>query len=632
MTLRSLLLLAALAVSPTLACAGKVPGAEVIEPALATARSDRAAGVAQLEVALASAEGVQADWLSIHAGELHRLMGNGRMAKRLFRDASRSADPKAARVAELGLAVFDGGEDPGSDELAVLTGVAEGLGPDTLEADRFLVLAILSSRTDDVDRTTQFVRKALKYAAADPQVETRIRSRLDVLAGGSGAGEAVAEAEGTDLERLDQAVESGNRSRVESLAARIAAEAGPDSDLAVIAKYATRRLDMPAPRNVVAVLLPMSGKYKGVGAQIKQAVELGRTSGKGGYRFVYIDTGADVNSAIAALEKAVFQEGAAAVIGPVRSEVAGPVAQVANALRVPLIGLHQDSTAGDDRPWVFDGLSTPEAQAQALVDFVMGERDMKAFAIFAPDTPYGTSAADAFTAAVEARGGTITVREHYDSEATDLIPFAKKLGRKDYKARAAEFREVKSRIQAAGGDPSRAVLPPIIDFDAIFVPDNRRRLPVAVAGLAYEEFPIGDFQVVKGERTYPLLGLSGWNHPELVTTGGPYVRSSVFVDPWFDESASAKAFANQYRADAGRAPSTLEAQAYSVGRLVSATANTTPDSRAAFRDALTTTTMNPTGTGATRIDPETRRIVHRMHVLTLTRSGIEEIKTASAPE
>jgi ABC-type branched-subunit amino acid transport system substrate-binding protein len=628
MTLRSLLIAAALALAPLSACA-KAPAADIIDDALAAAPGDRRAAALRLEEALATASDDEAAWIQLHLGEQYRLLGEARAARQAFRQAAGSGVVGASRGGELGLAVLAG--EPIEDEaLGHLRSVGEKDLPDTLNADRYLLLALLAADANDPDRTADLVQKALRFAASDPQVDARVRTRLEAVAGprptpGGDAPDPVA--------RLDEAVAAGNRDRVLRLAdeLRAEAEATDDPDLLAIAEYADDRLDRPVRPRTVAVLLPLSGKYKGVGGQIRKALELGWEAGRPGRQLVFLDTGEDAASAVSALEEAVLERGAVAVLGPLRSELAVEVARVANALRTPLLGLHQDPEAADERPWVIDGLSTPEAQVEALVDYVMGVRGMEAFAIFAPDTPYGQGAADAFTAAVEAREGRITVREHYDPEATDLIPFAKKLGRKDYEGRAYEFREIKKTIEEAGGDPSRAVLPPVIDFDAIFLPDNRRRVPVAAAGLAYEEFPVGQFQIDKDGPTYPLLGLSGWNHPQLLTTGGPYVRDSLFVDVWHPEAPADATFARDFEAAVGRTPNTLEAQVWTAARIAAAAARAEAPTPEAFREALLAARLDaPTATGAVGVDTEAARLGHAHHVLTLDREGIQEIVVAPA--
>src|SRR5690606_8544966 len=155
-----------------------------------------------------------------------------------------------------------------------------------------------------------------------------------------------------------------------------------------------------------------------------------------------------------------------------------------------LVSLSQSNEA-DGVPWVYQGVPSIGDQVDALVHHVMVTEGMKRFAIFAPDTAYGRRAAETFQQAVAAKSGTISVEVFYDSEAPALMPFASKLGRKDPEARKAELWRLRKEAEENGGNPSNVVLPPAMDFDAIFLPDNARRVPIACAALAYEEFPIG---------------------------------------------------------------------------------------------------------------------------------------------
>lgn len=615
----SLALATALLVGP--ASAEPDAAAERIARVLVDAEGDPERAIAALERQIEAASADELPVFELYLAEQYRMLGEGRSAQKLYRSVSRSSSP-LARGGDLGMIVQDGLDQLDEEGMSLLGSVAEEGLPQSLNAERFLLLAAAAAAHDQAKVAGEYTSLALKYAATNPVLDRDIRARLRALI--EGELPAPSRPSTDDIAALDRAVREGDRARVTQLADRILQTAEPDSDRAAIARYAERRIDAPLSTRTIGLLLPRSGRYAPIGLQIKRAVELGVASSGGLFKLITIDSGETPEDAIAAFEKLVLQDGVMAVIGPLRTELADGVARVAHALRVPLVGLHQSPTALVDRDWIFDGLATPAAQAQALVTFVIDDREMESFAIFAPDTPYGQASADAFAGQVKAHGGRIAVREHYDATESDLIAFAKKLGRKDYEARAAEFRRIRREIADAGGDPSRAVLPPEIDFDAIFVPDNHRRIPVAAAALAYEEFPVGQFQIDKDKPTIPLLGLSGWNHPELVSTGGPYVRDSYFVDVWWPEDPQVQAFMERYQQETRRPPNALEAQAYTVGRLVGAAGRELP-TRTAMRERLIALTVEPTGTGATRIDPESRRVNHRIRMLTLDRDGIREV-------
>lgn len=631
MNLRGALLALSLTLAAQSACAAGPGQAEVEKALAADSRADR---IAALERALAAAGKKEADLIALHLAEQRRLNGDASGAESGFK-AIKKGD--IGRAADLGVALAALAQ--GKDRMSVLLEVSPKVALPTQNADRYAMLAMDHQARGELDMARQLKNMALDYAKDDAAVKTRLEGALAKVGQEGGSTPAVAATtEGVPsgdprIDKLDAAVAAGNRAKVQSLASEIAASAEAGSDAALIAKYAERRIGLTPDARTIAVLLPMSGKYRGVGNVLKGALELGYGSGGGGRKLVFVDTGADGSSAKAALERAIFDMKAIAVVGPVRSDLADDLAQIAQATRTPLLGLHQSGTASLDRPWSIDGVATARVQVEGLVSHLMLVEDMKAFAIFAPDSPYGRAAAQVFEAEVKERGGSITVKEFYDNSATDLIPFAKKLGRKDYKARASEWYQVKKDIEQAGGDPSRAVLPPIIDFDAIFMPDKSRRIPVAAAGLAYEEFPIGDFRIKKTGPTIPLVGLSGWNNAELVTTGGPYVRNSRFVDVFLPESSSAAAFVERYRADAGKAPNTLEAQVYTVGQVLRAAARSDARTRTDFRQALIDSdTGESTATGADGVHPEAGWVNHRVRILTLDKNGIREVKSPAAQD
>src|SRR5690606_13621039 len=121
-----------------------------------------------------------------------------------------------------------------------------------------------------------------------------------------------------------------------------------------------------------------------------------------------------------------------------------------------------------DGEWVFQGWVTLPQQVRALVAHVMADRTRTRFVVLAPDTDYGRAAADAFEAEVTARQGTIVLREHYAADATDFRDLARKVARRP-----------------------RADAEPVVDYDAIFLPDAARRVALVAAGLAVEDIPVG---------------------------------------------------------------------------------------------------------------------------------------------
>jgi branched-chain amino acid transport system substrate-binding protein len=626
------------------ALAGARPGvtAGVLDEALVQAEVDRPAAAAMLESAIASGDYAAQDLLlRVHAGEQRRLLGELEQARTWFKSVlTKTASGPEHTGADLGLLLTDStGKPVDATTASLLEGPAASEALPTQNADRYLLLAAWAASTGNADLTREHTRTALQYAREDKSVFTRVRASLQALASGEQAATPglvdVPIARASKIDAAAAAFDGGRKDEARQLAQEVLA-APPSAEDALTATYLLRALDAGTVvnSNKVGVLLPLSGKYGAIGSRIRAAIELGYRDAARGRTLVFADAGADATSATEALERLALEEGVVAVLGPLRSDLGPELAPIAQALRVPLISLSPVDGLTDDRSWVFQAMVTPDQLVDGLLDYTVKTRGITSYAVFAPDDTYGHTSADAFSAGVSARGGKVTVTRFYDPEATDLVPDAQALGRKDYETRKSELWQLQREAKEAGGDPSKVVLPPVTDFQAIFLPDKASRVPLAAAGLAYEEFPIGEFQTTKDGATLPLLGLSSWNNHSIVTAGGPYARSSVFVDVYLPTDANGLAFSNLFRQETGKDPSPLEASAYDAGRLLSAAALSDANGRAAFRDALLAAAVRDPVTGATGFDQEQRTALHQVRVLTITKDGIypiDAVPTEDAP-
>jgi branched-chain amino acid transport system substrate-binding protein len=651
--LNSLFLLATLAtlLLPASADAGRRKNPDVIEDALAYATTDRSKAIVLLEGAIAEVEDREAAArLYLYAAEQYRLNGNDAKSHRYFTKVvelvEKGADLDAAR---LGLTLLNLSSGSGKHLLDTLDDYSDKVPLETQNADRYLILAYASARVGDIGKATAYSRKALQYAEEDPAVARRVQAKLANLSKAPEQTEEaviqVVETPKLDLgDQAEAALKGGDADSVNALADQIRAR-GDDGD-ELYAEYLVKRLDAaPVDAKTIAVLLPLSDKYEAVGRQIEEALSYGYDSRD--RDLLLIDSGATPESAVAALESAVLNKGVIAVVGPLLTQETEAVTEAANALHVPLLSLSQALDSTDGLDWVFQGIVNVPAQVEALLDYSMGTRGFRSFCVFAPDNAYGIRATEAFVAGVEARGGQVTVQGSYDPAAKDMIPFAKKLGRKDYDARAVEFRELKRAADQAGRDPRKVVLPPVIDYEAMFIPDNANRLPLALAALAYEEFPMGDFQTSKDGPIIPLLGLSGWNNPILLSGGSEYARNSIFTDVYlgpltieleeekrkhrYQPPESVVSFVEAYKSDLGRSPTSLEVGTVEAARLLAAASASDAKSREQFRTALLEASIEPGITGASGFDTEKRVPAWDMMLLTINRNGIFPIEQSVEP-
>ena len=131
-------------------------------------------------------------------------------------------------------------------------------------------------------------------------------------------------------------------------------------------------------------------------------------------------------------------------------------------------------------------------------------------------------------------------------------------------------------------------LPPVTDFDAIFIPDFPKNLKLLAPALAVEDvvtqtcLPEELKRIAKSTgRARPEAGAAprarnGWGgDPTLYDTSpggaGRHVRCAIFVDGFFAGSArpATKAFVDAFQKKyAGQMPTILEASAYDAARMI----------------------------------------------------------------
>jgi len=145
----------------------------------------------------------------------------------------------------------------------------------------------------------------------------------------------------------------------------------------------------------------------------------------------------------------------------------------------------------------------------------------------------------------------------------------------------------------------RQSLTPLIDFDAIFLPDHWRNVSLVAPALAFEDVVTAwcdDWEIEKarrttGHRVRPVMLVGGnlWNHPELPVRGGKYLNCSVFVDGFFAASSrpATVEFVGAFQQRFGKAPTLLEAYAAAAGTaLRQVIERQAPQSRRQLRDTM----------------------------------------------
>ena len=422
---------------------------------------------------------------------------------------------------------------------------------------------------------------------------------------------------------------------------------------------ATRRVEV-RPRTV-GVLLPMTGRYKAVGEAMLRGIKLGLADSD--VELIVKDTQGDVNLTSQAMEQLAFDEGAIAVLGPVLAEDSRRAALVAEELQLPLLTLTRQEDITDIGPYIFRNMLTNSAQAQAIADYAMKVKGFKSFAVLYPNLPYGVELANDFWDQVVENGGQVRGAETYAHDQTTFTNEAKMLVGRYYLEDRGDYIESMRDLNKEGGqmdafrrrkavEKIKGSVDPVIDFEALFIPDDWKRVSLVAPALAVEDIvtnacderDLARIRKTTGKKdlkTVMLLGTNAWSSgkgasglPELIERGGKFVTCSVYVDGFFVDSArpATRRFVQAYRQANSGDPGLLEAIGYDSARMVRQIVEKQgPQTRGAFRESLANLKDFDGATGKTRFD-EKREARKPLFFLSVDNKGINELPLDKALE
>jgi len=411
---------------------------------------------------------------------------------------------------------------------------------------------------------------------------------------------------------------------------------------------------------VVGAVLPLTGKYKGFGDTVMRGLQLALKGSD--IELIVKDSQGDANLAGKLVEQLAYDDGAIAIIGPLLGDDSKRAALVAEEIQIPLITLARTEGITDIGPHVFRTMVTNSQQAEALADYAMGTLGYKTFAVLYPNTPFGAEFSNEFWDAIEARGGQIRGAENYDHDQTTFTDEAKKLVGRYYMEDRSDYYEKLRDIREASTDEfkrrkalekMRKSLDPVVDFEALLIPDSWQRVSLVAPALAVEDLitnacdkkDIERIQKTTGKdkmKTVTLLGPSSWNSPkgasgdpQLIERGGKFVLCSVYVDAFYEGSdrAQTKAFVSSFR-DAYKESSItlLDVVGYDTGAMVRHVIDKShPATRQAFRENLAALKNFEGATGATSFDGK-REARRPLFLLNITQRGIKEVTPLKKPE
>ena len=310
--------------------------------------------------------------------------------------------------------------------------------------------------------------------------------------------------------------------------------------------------EMAVKQGVLGCLVPLSGPFSIYGEEVLKGVELGLgvpwdPTAETGLELFIRDTKGNPEEALAALENLVVDENVMAIIGPVSSKAAIAVARKAQEMGVPIIALTQRAGIVEEGEMIFRNFLTPSQEIDGLIDVAMGQMGLENFGILYPDNAYGRYSMNHFWDRLNEMGGTVTAVESYGVDNTDFADQIKKMVGLYYprpKSLVQRLEDMKTPE-----DEEESIYPeepaPIIDFDAIFIPDSFQRVAMIAPQLAF-------YDVLEVQ----LLGTSAWQSPQLVEMAKDYIQGALFCSGFVGDSeeAGVRVFVEEYRDNFDAAP------------------------------------------------------------------------------
>jgi ABC-type branched-subunit amino acid transport system substrate-binding protein len=337
----------------------------------------------------------------------------------------------------------------------------------------------------------------------------------------------------------------------------------------------------------IGVVLPLSGKYAVYGDLVRRGMELALEGAENttGVRFLFYDGAGDATKSREAVRSLVRGEKVVAITGALTGSSARAIADQAQSERVPLLTLAQSKGLPETGPYVFRNSLTVRQQVETLARYAVLDQGLTSFGVLYPQNNLGQRMADLFVEEIEKLDGEVIAMQEYASDANDFGRQIRRLkGESAYKVET-KLTDEELLLDLFVPDP------PPVEFEALFIPDYADRIGVIAPQLAYY-----------GIENVPLLGINGWNSPELLRTVGGFIEGAVFVDGFFAYSPYpfVQDFVDRYYEKYGEVPTLLQAQGFdTAGILLSLLDNPQVRTRDDLRLALSQLQTYPGVTGAT---------------------------------
>lgn len=355
----------------------------------------------------------------------------------------------------------------------------------------------------------------------------------------------------------------------------------------------------------VGVILPLSGIHRPFGERALQGIQCAiKETDSSLISLAIRDSKGSPWEAEKAVEELVNKEKVIAILGPLLSIDVDRAAKKAQQLKVPLLTLSQKEFPSGKGDLIFQNSLIPSEQIQTLVDFAIKELDLRTFAVFYPNSPYGLYFKNLFNQEITRKGGKVFGAVVYQEEQTDFSQEIKGFFKIETIQKYDSKRKKDEEFKAG------------LSLEGLFIPDAHDRVGTILSQMAYYD--------IKG---LTFLGTSAWNGPGLISIGGKGAEGSIFVDTFFkkDPSPLVARFVEEFRKTYQRDPETLEALSYDGAKLIkeillSKSVSSPPQLQEELRQV-----KNFQGVSGLKGFGEDGKAIRTLYILKVTKGQIEQI-------
>lgn len=319
-------------------------------------------------------------------------------------------------------------------------------------------------------------------------------------------------------------------------------------------------------RGAIGCLLPLSGPFAIYGEEVLNGMLAGMRVFKSDedpsrIELIIKDTKGEPEKALEGLKTLATQDRVIGIIGPLTSKPATAAAVRAQDMGLPMITLTQKEGITEMGDLIFRNFMTPSKEVKSILDTAIHELGLHRFAILYPDNSYGRFFLHLFWDTLEQTGAVVTAVEAYNPEDTDFAQQMKKMTGRHYPRPGALVEEF--RLMWTPEQEECEIYPekpePIIDFDAVFIPDVFQRVAMIAPQLVYHD--------IEGVL---LMGTSLWQSPKLIEQAGDYVQEALFPSGFFADTPDSDMarFVATYRDHFNAEPGVLAATGYDTIRML----------------------------------------------------------------